>query len=175
MAVRSLTLRVLLVPLLVFTCYQFEWLSLRRLTTAAVFRLSQSIGVPMMLVGPDLVVVNGILVQFVVACTLIDAMCGAIPLLWKTSSTVTSNIMRLLTIFPAMFVFNIFRLEIGFFALARGTPWWLAHEVVSGITYFALLVFVVKQRAWSEPRALIDPRVGRAHPPTVRAHVQEHQ
>lgn len=99
--------------------------------------------------GLDLIALNGTSVQFVVACTLIDAFCGAIPLLWNFSVSVNANLFRLLTIFVVIFPINIVRLEIGFVAFAHGVPWWLAHESVSGLTYFSLLVFVITQHAWT--------------------------
>jgi hypothetical protein len=37
-------------------------------------------------------------------------------------------------------------------------PWWQAHEVVSGITYFLIYLFIVRQRAW-EPSAPQHPRI----------------
>jgi exosortase/archaeosortase len=99
--------------------------------------------------GPDLIELNGTFIQFVVACTLIDAFCGAIPLLWNLSASVKSNVLRLLTIFVVVFPLNIGRLELGFIAFAHGVPWSLAHECVSGLTYFSLLVFVITQHAWT--------------------------
>ena len=147
-ALQPLILRAILVPLFVLGCYQFQWSFLRRSTTAAIFTLSQYIGLPMSRVGPDLIELNGTFIQFVVGCTLIDAVCGAIPLLWNLSVPVKSNLFRLLTVFVVIFPLNVGRLEIGFVAFAHGVPWWLAHESVSGLIYFLFLVFVIRQHAW---------------------------
>jgi exosortase/archaeosortase len=144
--------RALLVPAFVLACHQFEWSPLRQYTTAAIFILSHAVGLPMSRTGPDLIALNGTSVQFVVACTMIDAFCGAIPLLWHPSVSVKSNLVRLLAILVVIFPLNIARLEIGFVAFAHGVPWWLAHETLSGLTYFCLLVFVVEQYTWTNRR-----------------------
>ena len=72
--------RALFVPIFVLVCYQFQWSPLRQWTTAAMFNLSSSFGLPISRTGPDLIELNGLSVQFVVACTLIDAFCGAMML-----------------------------------------------------------------------------------------------
>jgi hypothetical protein len=148
-AMHPLVWRAMLVPVFVLGSYQFEWSLLRRWTTAAIFTISRHIGLPISRIGPDLVDLNGTLIQFVIGCTLIDAFSGAIPLLWNLSGSVKSNLVRLVTIFVVMFTLNVGRLEIGFAAFAHGVPWVLAHECISGLTYFILLLFVVRQHAWA--------------------------
>jgi hypothetical protein len=79
---------------------------------------------------------------------MIDAFFGAIPLLWRPSASWAQNFTRLSAVLVAVFVLNIVGLEIGFFATTRGVPWWLAHEVVAGVAYFCLYVFIMRERAW---------------------------
>src|ERR1700690_2605241 len=139
--------RVLLVPVFVAACYLFQWWWLRILTTVTLVDISAALGVPMYRTGVDVIAVAGIGARFVVACTMIDAFFGAIPLLWRTTISWPQNLLRLAAIFCGVFVLNITRLELGFIALTRGAPWWLAHEVVAGFAYFCLWVYIMRTRA----------------------------
>ena len=124
--------------------------------------LSNCIGPPVSRLGADQIAVNGTHFQVVVSCTLIDAFCGMIPLLWDLSVSAMSNVLGLMTLFAVISAFNIVRLQAGFVAYAHGVPWGLAHEVVSGLTYFMLLVFVVIRQS-RQPRASArqqDPMAG---------------
>ncbi len=153
----GLAIRVLLVPVFVAGCYFAgccldDWSWLRVLTTVSLVRISAVLGVPMYRVGTDVISVAGISAQFVVACTMIDAFFGAIPLLWRTSISWFENFIRLSAVLGGVFVLNIVRLEFGFIAITRGAPWWLAHECVAGVAYFCLYLFIVHERAWDQPR-----------------------
>ena len=70
---------------------------------------------------------------FPVACTMIDAFSGAIPLLWRTTVSWRQSVLRLGVVLMGVFALNILRLELGFVAMDRGAPWWLAHECVAGV------------------------------------------
>jgi hypothetical protein len=144
----KLTVRILLVAVFVAVCHLFDWMWLRALTTATLVQISAVLGVPMLRTGVDVIRVAGISAKFVVSCTMIDAFCGAIPLLWRTTASWTQNLLRLSAVAAAVFALNIFRLEIGFIAMTKGAPWWLAHECVAGVTYFCLYHLIVKERAW---------------------------
>lgn len=145
---RRLVLRVFLVPLFVGVCYLFGWHWLRELTTSTLVAVSATLGIPMYRIGPDVVEVAGIRAQFVVACTMIDAFFGAIPLLWRTRVSMMSNVTRLAAVFACVTLLNVVRLEAGFAAMNGGAPWWLAHECVSGVTYFCLYLFIAREKAW---------------------------
>jgi len=156
---RGLLCRIALVPVAVVVCYLFDWAWLRATTTTTLVEISRLLGVPMHRTGEDLIELRGMHVQFVVACTMVDAFFGAIPLLWRTSVSVPRNFLRLFAVFVGVFVVNIFRLEAGFIALNKGIPWWLGHESVAGVTYFCLLLFIVHERAWSNaerPRLVVN-------------------
>jgi exosortase/archaeosortase len=144
---RAIAVRWMLVPIFVMACFQFDWQFLRQCTTAVILLVSSWIGLSAAHVDADVIALNGIFIQFTVSCTFIDAFCGSIPLLWKTSASVAKNVVRLIVIFLAVSSLNIVRLELGFLGFAHGMPWWLAHECVSGLVYFAFLVFIIKQRA----------------------------
>lgn len=144
--------RVLLVPVFVAVCHLYDWSWLRALTTVTLVQISALLAVPMQRTAADVISVAGISAQFVVACTMIDAFFGAIPLLWRTTTSWSRNLLRLTAVMVAVFGLNIFRLELGFIAMTRGVPWWLAHEVVAGVTYFCLYLFIVRERAWDHPQ-----------------------
>jgi hypothetical protein len=145
--------RVLLVPVFVGVCHLYDWSWLRALTTVTLVQISALLEVPMQRTAADVISVAGISAQFVVACTMIDAFFGAIPLLWRTTISWSQNLLRLTAVMVAVFGLNIFRLELGFIAMTRGVPWWLAHEVVAGVTYFCLYMFIVRERAWDYQQA----------------------
>ncbi len=141
----ELAMRVLLVPVFVGLCYCFQWMWLRGFTTETLVRISAVLGVSMHRLTLDVVSVGGIRARFETACTMIDAFFGAIPLLWSLKSSIARNVARLAALLPAMFLLNVVRLEFGFVALSKGAPWWLAHECVSGLTYFLVYLYIVHE------------------------------
>ena len=126
------------VPVFVGACYLYDWGWLRVLTTITLVQISSILGISMVRTGAEVVTVGGVSAQFIVACTMIDAFFGAIPLLWRTNASLAQNFMRMTAVLAGVFVLNIVRLELGFIAMTRGVPWWLAHEVVAGVAYFCL-------------------------------------
>jgi hypothetical protein len=153
---RGLLCRIALVPVAVAVCYLHDWIWLCALTASMLVEISRILGVPMHRIGQDMVELGGAHIQFVVACTMVDAFFGAIPLLWRTSIGMSRNCLRLFAAFAGVFFVNIVRLEAGFVALNSGVPWWLAHECVAGITYFCLLLFIVHEQPWTNtPMAAI--------------------
>ena len=146
----QLASRILLIPVFVGVCYLFDWYWLRSLTTVTLLQISAILGIPMFRTAWDVVSVAGVSARFIVACTMIDAFAGAIPMLWRTTLSWSQNLLRLAAVMAAVFVLNIARLELGFIAISRGLPWWLGHEVVAGVAYFALYLFIVHQHAWED-------------------------
>jgi hypothetical protein len=145
----KLIVRVLLVPVFVGICYLLDWNWLRLLTTVTLVQISAALGIDMVRSGAVVVRVAGISAQFTVACTMVDAFFGAIPLLWRTTVSWWRNVLRLGAVFCGVFVLNIVRLELGFAAMTRGVPWWLAHEAVAGVAYFCLWVYIARERVWN--------------------------
>jgi exosortase/archaeosortase len=144
----ELVARVLLVPVFVGVCYLFDWNWLRVITAGTLVNISAAMGIPMLRLSADVIGIAGISAQIVVACTMIDAYFGAIPLLWKMNALWRRNLARMAAVFIGVCALNIVRLEAGFVAHTWGVPWWLAHEVVAGVAYFALYAFVLRERAW---------------------------
>jgi len=147
---RNAVFRVMLVPLFVAVCYLFEWWDLRAITVIVLLKLSALLHLPMQRTGADLIRLDGLQIQFGIACTMVDAFFGAIPLLWRLSRSFHLNVARLCLVFAGVFALNIFRLELGFVALQYRVPWWLAHECVAGGAYFCIFLFIMHESAWKE-------------------------
>jgi len=150
LAKREVASRVVLAPLFVAVCYLSEWWKLRLITVFVLLRLSAFLHLPMQGVSGDLISLDGLQIQFGIACTMVDAFFGSIPLLWRLSGSWHWNVARLAAIFGGVFLLNIFRLELGFIALHYGAPWWLAHECVAGIAYFCVFLFVMRNSGKSK-------------------------
>jgi hypothetical protein len=154
---REVAYRVALVPLFVAVCYLFEWWDLRAITVVVLLKLSALLHLPMQRTGADLVNLNGLQIQFGIACTMVDAFFGAVPLLWRLARSWQWNVARLTAVFAGVSLLNIFRLELGFVALPHGVPWWLAHECVAGVAYFCVFLFIMHESAWKESRSSEEP------------------
>jgi hypothetical protein len=160
-AERSLAIRVLLVLPFVTACYFFRWDWLRVGTTEVLVWLGAVMDAPMHRLGSDMVQLDGFRIQFIVPCTMVDAFFGAIPFLWSWSAEWHRNILRMVMVFLGVFALNVGRLELGFVGLHHGVPWWLAHEVVAGVAYFCLFLFIVREYGFhsNRPRPALDKDV----------------
>jgi hypothetical protein len=145
---REFLCRAALVALLATMAHQFRWDWLRFLTSESVLRISSLLGMPGARVSFDTMFVNGQFVQFVIACTFVDVYLGSVPLLWDLKKTLLSNLSRLIVIAFIFFGFNVVRLEIAQILYAHGVSWDLADGVVGGFAYFAVWLFIWRQRTW---------------------------
>ena len=141
---RRLVLRLALAAALALLCHAWEWQWLRWVTTSALVQIAAALGIPMRRLGWDLIAVAGMHVQVVVSCTLVETILAALSLLWRSSLGAARNLLRLAVVAAALSVLNLFRLTIGLVGLNCGLPWWLAHDCILGVTFFAILVFVVR-------------------------------
>ncbi len=148
---KGFLLRLCLVPVAVLVCYCFDWYWLRALTTDLTVRLTVLAGVHWTRVGQDLVMFRGQLFRFAIACTLVDAWCGTIPLIWKTHASVLSNLRYGGALALGMFALNISRLTFVNVIFAAGVPWHLAHDGFSGLTYLIVWIAIQRRKAWREP------------------------
>ena len=146
-----MALRVCLVPLFVVLCYQFEWTAWRSLTCEAFLKLASWIGIPAVRVSPWAFTSNGHAYLFVISCTALDAFFGSVPLLWRARKSVLANSLFLAGYFVVLSIVNLLRLQAGFLLYAGGIPWSLAHEGMSGVFYFGLLLWILRQRGWQPP------------------------
>jgi hypothetical protein len=105
--------RAFLATVLVVMTYQFEWGWLRCLTSEAILRVSASLGMAMERVSFDTLRLQGELYRFVIACTFVDVLMGAIPFLWNLKTSLSRNLYTLTLATVILFGFNVVRLETG--------------------------------------------------------------
>jgi len=149
-------LRVCLVPLFVVLCYQFEWGAWRFYLSEALIPLLQWSGAPAVRLTPDIFTCNGGPYRIVISCTALDAFFGSLPLLWQWRRPVSHNLLYLAAYFLCLSAANLARLELGFVLNFQGLSWRLAHEAIAGVFYFALFLWIARQRGWVA-RALPPP------------------
>ncbi len=145
---KEIVLRFLLCALAVVLCYQFDWNWLRFLTSESQMRLDALLGMPHQRVAFDTVLWKGTLYQYVTACTFADVWCGAIPLMWNLRRRVWSNIGRAAMLALVLFVFNVIRLSFSNVLFNAGLNWDLAHNVVGGVCYFGVWVWLWNHAGW---------------------------
>jgi hypothetical protein len=73
----------------------------------------------------------------------VDVVLGAIPLVWALNKPIATNLLTVIQLAIGLFGFNIVRLEIGQLLYAWGAPWVLADDLLGGIAYFAVWIFIV--------------------------------
>lgn len=140
---RGFFCRTLLVAFVVSLTHQFAWGGLRYVTSETVLRLSEYAGLSAERLSTDTIRVQGNLFQFVISCTFVDVIMGMIPLVWALNKSVARNLLTVIPMAVGLFSFNVVRLQIGQLLYARGVPWLLADEVLGGIAYFAVWIFIV--------------------------------
>jgi exosortase/archaeosortase len=145
---REFLFRSSLVVLFVFLTYQFPWHWLRFVTSVAVLRISSSLGMATARVSFDTIRIQGQLFRVVIACTFVDVVIGSIPLLWDVRKPLLRNASRLLAVAVILFGLNLVRLEIAQVLYFRGVPWTVSDEVLGGFAYFAVWLFLWRQRTW---------------------------
>jgi hypothetical protein len=142
----EMLVRLALVPVAVAICYFFRWEFLRFLTSEANLRLDPLVGIHLQRISADTVQWNGTLYRYQNACTFIDVWCGAIPLLWNLKRTLSQNSVFFACFAVVLFAFNVFRLSVSDVLFSAGLSWNIAHNVVSGIAYFAVWVWIWRHR-----------------------------
>lgn len=142
----GLLIRFTLVPVAVVICHLFSWHALRYWTSELNLRLDLLAGIHLQRMSFDQVLWKGVLYRYQIACTLADVWCGAIPLLWNWRRSIFQNLTLLAGFAAALFALNIFRLSLSDILFAAGLPWDLAHNVISGITYFIVWVWIWRSR-----------------------------
>ena len=145
---REFLFRSSLVALFVLLTYCFPWQWLRFVTSAAILRISASLGMATARVSFDTIRIQGQLFRVVIACTFVDVFMGSIPLLWDVSKSLCRNGARLLAVAVIFFAVNLVRLEIAQVLYCRGVSWTLADQVLGGFAYFAVWLFLWRQRTW---------------------------
>lgn len=145
----SLVLRLGLCAIAVLVCYQFQWEWLRGLTCDLNLRLDAIFGVHLQKIAFDTVMYRGALYRYVVACTMVDAFCGALPLIWDLRRSWRSNALLVVVFAVSLLTFNVIRLSFSDVLFAWGLSWNWAHNVVSGISYFLLWEWILTRKTLS--------------------------
>lgn len=145
---REFLYRAALVAIFATMAHQLRWDWLRFLTSEAILHISPIFGIGALRVSFDTLLVQGQFVQFVIACTFVDVYLGSIPLLWHLKKTLLSNVSRLIGVGVLLFIFNFVRLEFVQILYAHRVSWTLADGVVGGFAYFAVWLFIWRQRTW---------------------------
>jgi hypothetical protein len=151
LAAREL-LRIGLVPLFVGLCYLSEWRAWRALVTGAVLAILHRTGAPALPLSFDTFVFHGTIFQVAISCTALDVFFGSIPLLWQERRPASRNLLFLAEYFLCLSAINLARLVLGFLLYSHGVSWLLGHEMMSGVFYFAVLVWIAGRRGWSSDR-----------------------
>lgn len=139
---RGLAIRFALAALTVAFSYLFRWELLRFLTSEANLRLDLLAGIHLQRISGDTVMWKGVLYQYQNPCTFVDVWFGSIPLLWEARRRLAWNLGFMAAVAMAMFCFNVFRLSVSDVIFAAGVPWNLAHNVISGVSYFVVWVWI---------------------------------
>ncbi len=142
---RNVLIRLALSALAVLLCYAFQWMWLRALTCDWNVRLDSLFGVHLQRIAVDQVIYRGAVYRYAIACTMADAYCGTIPLIWDTSRTIVRNIAFVLAFGVVLIVFNVSRLTFSDVLFAQGINWDLAHNVISGVCYFILWEWILSR------------------------------
>jgi hypothetical protein len=139
---RILLIRFVLAAAAVAFSYLFRWEFLRYLTSEANLRIDLLAGIHLQRISLDTVMWRGALYHYVNACTFVDVWFGAVPLLWSLRRTVRANLAFMAALAIGMFCFNVVRLSISDMLFAAGLSWDVAHNVISGVSYFIVWVWI---------------------------------
>jgi hypothetical protein len=142
--------RILLVAPMVLLCHMFDWSAWRAAVTGVLALTLPYLGVPALRLSSDLFACSGHFFRVEISCTIVDAFLGSIPLVWEPLVSPLRNIRFLIVYFICLSVLNLVRLESGFVLFARGIPWWLSHETMAGVFYFALFCWIAHLRRWTD-------------------------
>jgi hypothetical protein len=146
----GLLIRVSLVPVAVGICYLFPWDGLRSLTTLLSVATTQWAFPEFVRVGSDRAAFPGIVFQYTLACTLVDAWCGAIPLVWKIRSSVARNLGYLAALAMFVFAMNTIRQAAVNLLYGAGLPLIPVHDVLAASAYLLLWIEILRRGAWRE-------------------------
>ncbi len=145
-------LRFGLVPVAVGVCYLFGWHWLRHLTLELNLIIDSWFGIHLQRLSAETVMWNGGLFRYEIACTMADVWCGALPLLWNTRKSIVRNLVIWMALGIVLIAFNVTRLSVSDVLFAMGIPWDLAHNVISGVSYFLIWTWLWRNKSWEWER-----------------------
>jgi exosortase/archaeosortase len=139
--------RLALVPLFVLFCHAFSWRAGRALVTTALLALLARAGDPALPLAFDTFRFHGSSFQIALSCTALDVFFGSIPLLGERRRPLVRSLGFFAAYLLALSAINLARLALGFLLYGAGVSWFLAHELPSGLFYFAVFVWIACRRA----------------------------
>jgi hypothetical protein len=141
----ELLIRAMLLVAAVIACHLMRWEWLRFWTSEAVLRLCDLLAVPMHRLLFDTVKCRGQMFDYSVSCTFIDVCFGAIVLMWNRARSLSTNLLTMAAFAGCLFIFNVVRLALGFVLYSHRVPWTIAHEAMSGVAYFLVWLYLMRQ------------------------------
>ncbi len=141
--------RACLAALFAIAAHMLPWEWLRFLTSEAVIRLSALIGMTTARISFDTIELQGEFFQYFVSCTFAEVFAGCLPAIWRKELPLLRNLSRVVLAEGALFGFNILRLEAGQILYSHGVPWLLAHDILLGFAYFAVVVTIWRNKDWA--------------------------
>lgn len=124
------------------TAHLFGWEWVRFVTSEVVLCSATHFGLAAFRRSFDTISINGVAFQFVVGCTFIDVIVGSIPLLWSGARTPLRNLLTIVSVGVALFAFNLLREDLSQLLYAHGIPWVLADDVLGGVSYFSVWLWL---------------------------------
>lgn len=122
-----------------------DWNTLRLLVSETHLYISNAMSFNMHRVSFDMLELNGEFFHYTAACTFIDVFLLSIPLIWNLHFSLNKNILKLCFYFAALSLLNLVRLQISILLFYNAIPWWLAHQTLTGICYFLIFLWIIKQ------------------------------
>ena len=147
-------LRAGLVPVTVGICYLFPWDGLRSLTTLLSVEMTGWAYPEWVRIGSDRAAFHGVVLHYTIACTLVDAWAGAIPLVWKTKSSPARNLGYLAALALLVFAVNTIRQASVNLLFGAGLPLKPVHDVLAASAYLLVWVEILRRGAWRENAAI---------------------
>jgi len=149
-----------LVPVFVLICYAFPWRIWRASITAALITVLQEPSNPVIQLTFDTFSYDRGTFQVGISCTALDVFFGSIPLLWQRKRPLGQTLGFFALYFLVLSTINFIRLILGFRLYATGASWFAAHELMSGVFYFVIFVWIVRYRRrpspeWATGRSII--------------------
>jgi hypothetical protein len=156
--------RVGLAVAAVLLSLQFEWHTLRFLTSEAVLRMSAAFGLPIRRVAFDQLALRDTVIQFSVACTWISGLFGILPLL-RMRGPRNADVRRAAIFVLGFFLLNLLRIQLVILIYRPGMSWDLLHGCITGVSEFAVYLWVVSLIDHPLARLLRSGRLPRTQSP----------
>jgi hypothetical protein len=145
---------------------QGSWWPLRDGLTWAVLHTTGAAGLPVRLGERAMLLLGAQPITVSVACTHVELLALAAPLLWDRTRSTPRNLGRVVLFAGTLALAGLVRIDLAFGLFRLGLPWLWAHDVPLGVFYFVVLALVLRAGAWTRPPR-VPARAPRAHPPAA--------